>query len=171
MYLGPRGSFYHQSFFICHQGAKLLSAEGGKKAVLAFFAYCETAKGSERALKVTKCSRRLPGGRQACSTGIYSQQVYAISVQARPSAICPPQVYAISMQVFISTCNSLAFAIRAIFHNKRYQYRGGSLFEGPSGEKEWPSEAKALLLGSGLGEPQFTGFLKQSWSKFWNEIW
>ena len=122
MYLGPRGSFYHQSF-ICHQGAKLLSAEGGKKAVLAFFAYCETAKGSERALKVTKGSRRLPGGRQACSTGIYSQQVYAINVQARPSAICPPQVYAISMQVFISTCNSLAFAIRAIFHNYRYQYK------------------------------------------------
>ena len=123
-----KGQLLPSKFFICHQGAKLLSAEGGKKAVLAFFAYCETAKGSERALKVTKCSRRLPGGRQACSTGIYSQQVYAINVQARPSAICPPQVYAISMQVFISTCNSLAFAIRAIFHNKRHQYRGGSLF-------------------------------------------
>ena len=50
--------------------------------------------------------------------------------------------------MFFSTCNSLAFAIKAIFHNKRYQYRGGSLFEGPFGEKEWPSEAKALLLGS-----------------------
>ena len=79
------------------QGAKLLSAEGGKKAVLAFFAYCETAKGSERALKVTKCSRRLPGGRQACSTGIYSQKVYAISVQVGSSAICQSQVHAISM--------------------------------------------------------------------------
>ena len=84
-------------FFICHQGAKLLSAEGGKKAVLAFFAYCETAKGSERALKGPKDSRRLPGGKQACSIGIYSRQVYAISLQARPLAICPPQVYAISM--------------------------------------------------------------------------
>ena len=54
---------------------QILSPEGGKKAVLAFFASCETAKGSERALKDTKGSRRLPGGRQACSTGIYSQQV------------------------------------------------------------------------------------------------
>ena len=92
-------------------------------------------------------------------------------MQAGSPAICPPQVYANSMYVFSSTCNSLAFVIRAIFHNKRYQYRGGSLFNGPSGEKEWPSEAKGLLLGSGPGAPQFTGFLKQSWSIFWNEIW
>ena len=34
--------------------------------------------------------------------------------------------------------------------------------QGSLGEKEWPSEAKAFLLGSGLGVPQFAGFLKQS---------
>ena len=38
--------------------------------------------------------------------------------------------------------------------------QGGSLFEGRSGEKEWPSEAKALLLGCGLGAPSFVGFLQ-----------
>ena len=158
------------AFFICHQGAKLLSTEGGKKAVLAFLRNVRLPKGLRGHQRVQRIAEGCRGGKQACSIGIYSRQVYAISLQVRPLAICPPQVYAISMQVFINNCNSLAFAIRAIFHNKRYQYRGGSLFEGPSGEKEWPSEAKALLLGSGLGAPQFAGFLKPSWSKFLKEI-
>ena len=38
--------------------------------------------------------------------------------------------------------------------------QGGSLFEGRSGEKERLSEAKALLLGYGLGAPPFASFFQ-----------